>query len=89
LLLSIKSVQAGEIILDSYSDSHWHENQEITDVGIAGMVLGFTSLFGCLIYAIVTITKDAMNTHRVYDKQLYEARERMKVLGLNLDKVDA
>jgi hypothetical protein len=37
---------------------NYHEFQQITDVGIAGMVLGFTSLAGLLIYALVTITRD-------------------------------
>ncbi|CDW83785.1 UNKNOWN [Stylonychia lemnae] len=73
---------------DGYGEDYFHTNQELTNVGKAGMVLGFTSIGIALIYALVRIVIDQLETHKRYDKQLFDARARMLELGLNVEEID-
>ena len=82
ILLCSTSV-LGDYTATGYSDVIYHSNQELTDVGIAGMVLGFVSLFGLMTFGLIKITMDQINNHKTYDAMLADARNKIQRLGMN------
>ncbi|CDW81176.1 UNKNOWN [Stylonychia lemnae] len=84
----VNSVFAAEFVPVGYSNDESHSSQTLTDVGVAGMVLGFTTLGVLLIYALIMMVKDHVDTHKKYNSQLFNAINTMRTLGLNIQQVD-
>ncbi|CDW80259.1 UNKNOWN [Stylonychia lemnae] len=87
-LLESKSAAAQEVVMNGYGPDHFHSNQELTEVGLAGMIMGFTTIGVIMIYAVIRILVDQFETHKKYDKQLVDAIARMSELGLNIEEID-
>eukprot|EP00347_Sterkiella_histriomuscorum_P011638 403371685 len=82
------TVSAAEVETYAYGSMSYHENQELTGVGLAGMILGFISLGVLMIYALTTITMDQIRTHKLYNAQLVDALAQIQKLGMSQQEVD-